>query len=114
LKPGKASRSNFGSDRLGSAIDSNFGKASRSGCGQEVRGGAPMMASAASDTTESVTRLEGPCSTASGSLSCGALYGVSATCVPGRDPGRPVAILLTVKSANKKAVAWTIQRRRAR
>jgi hypothetical protein len=72
-----------------------------------------MTAKADKDTTIAGTRREARCGAASGGLSpCVSLSGVSATCVP--HVSAQSQDFLAADQQNKKAVAWTIQRRLAR
>src|SRR5450631_4690942 len=98
-------RLKLGKLKLGNAKRLKFGKA--------LAVTAPTMARAANDTMIAGTRLEGPCGGASGDLlSCVALSGASATCVP-YVSAQSQAFPPPSKKI-KKAVAWTIQRRLAR
>src|SRR5689334_3051758 len=85
LKFGQERLSNFGKEtetrsKLGGEKRSKLGKEK---FGRELAVAAPRIASAASDTMVTVTRLEAPCGAAPGCLSpCASFSGVSATCIP--------------------------------
>src|SRR4051812_27649060 len=84
LKFGREKRSKFGNDkeRWSKFGKEKLGQETLAEFGRELAVAAPMMASAARDTSVAVTRVEAPCGTASGCPSSStSLSGVSATCV---------------------------------
>src|SRR3954463_16674807 len=109
---GQESSLNFGREgrlKSGKAKALKPGKAKGLEPGKALAVAPPTIARAANDTMIAGTRLEGPCGgTSGGLLSCVALSGVSATCVPTCQTSPKISPHHPIK--NKNAVAWTIPR----